>query len=382
MYKCDICNSELTEVCYKPHNSRYDVEVYQCSVCSTVQSKKKLKNPKKFKTVSCDADWGNVRHGKSLRLDTLKKIFFKDFNFLDIKTCLDIGSSRGDFVNYAIDENSSLLIDAVEPDSSVIDNYHTTVNIINDRFENVELKNDYYDLIYSCQTLEHASSADDMIRRSKSLLSNKGLMLIDIPSIEIINDEKIIEEFFIDKHTFHFNEETFEYLLAKNGLRVLKKDYNKYNLSVLCCKDSKSSYSYPPKKNIKRLCYQYAKNREQNRKLLKSLVDNKIMPLIKRQKVAFWGASRTLDALVKYGALDLSNAHIIVDSYLHGKIKLHGKYDIKEPSYLKQYEPSIVFVLARSAENDIAKIAYKMGIRHVIKYSEIFEQVIVDSEAS
>ena len=61
---------------------------------------------------------------------------------------------------------------------------------------------------------------------------------------------------------------------------------------------------------------------------------------------------------------------------------MHGKYDIKEPSYLKQYEPSIVFVLARSAENDIAKIAYKMGIRHVIKYSEIFEQVIVDSEAS
>ena len=44
------------------------------------------------------------------------------------------------------------------------------------------------------------------------------------------------------------------------------------------------------------------------------------MPLIKRQKVAFWGASRTLDALVKYGALDLSNAHIIVDSYLHGKL--------------------------------------------------------------
>ena len=376
MFKCDACDTELSTICYKPSNSAYDVDVYQCPRCSLVQSIKMIDNPKKNKTVSCDADWGNVRHGKSLRFDILKTSFLNDLDFTRFKSCLDIGSNRGDFVNFAASLNPSMLIDAVEPDGSVIKNYNNGINIHNDRFENTNLSNKY-DFIYSCQTLEHATSAKKMLADSVKLLSNEGMMLIDVPSVEIIQDKNIIEEFFIDKHSFHFDATSLEYLLNVSNLEIIKKDYNKYNLSVLVRKRNNSSEYLSDVNDIIPICKTYLKKRESNRKLLKKLVSLKIDPLLKKQKVGIWGASRTLDALIKYGDLDIEKVHVIVDSYLFDKIKVLGKIKIKEPSYLKQYEPSVVIVLARSAEDEISSLAYKMGVRHIIKYSEIFEQILI-----
>ena len=260
MFKCDACDTELKTICYKPSNSAYDIDVYQCPRCSLVQSIKMIDNPKKNKTVSCDADWGNVRHGKSLRFDILKTSFLNDLDFTRFKSCLDIGSNRGDFVNFAASLNPSMLIDAVEPDDSVIKNYNNGINIHNDRFENTNLSNKY-DFIYSCQTLEHATSAKKMLADSVKLLSNEGMMLIDVPSVEIIQDKNIIEEFFIDKHSFHFDVTSLEYLLNISNLEIIKKDYNKYNLSVLVRKRNNICEYLSEVSDIIPICKTYSKKR-------------------------------------------------------------------------------------------------------------------------
>ena len=95
---CDLCNSNLLSAVYQPLQSRYSTEVYLCEECGLVQSQKNSIPNEAIKTTSADADWGNVRHGKGLRFEVLRNKF--DLEKLACGRVLDIGSNRGDFVNW------------------------------------------------------------------------------------------------------------------------------------------------------------------------------------------------------------------------------------------------------------------------------------------
>ena len=58
---------------YKPVNSKRGMSVGVCKDSGLIQSfQTKEKPSKRIQSISCDADWGNIRHGKGLRFD----IFF------------------------------------------------------------------------------------------------------------------------------------------------------------------------------------------------------------------------------------------------------------------------------------------------------------------
>ena len=111
------------------------------------------------------------------------------------------------------------------------------------------------------------------------------------------------------------------------------------------------------------------------KKDIKKVVNQKIVPLLARQKVAFWGAGDILDMIVNDGGLNTKDIDLLVDSSL-GDSK-HKKYNIhiQKPEVLCIYEPNIVIVLASSSEEEIAKRANKFGVRHVLRFSELLEQV-------
>ena len=371
---CDLCESDKLLSVYRPLQSRYSVEVYLCDECGLIQSKKHSVPNEIIKTTSADADWGNVRHGKGLRFDLLKDKFH--FEKLVCGSVLDIGSNRGDFVNWAstLDEVSKIV--AVEPDNTLLVDYVENIVLHKAKLEKVDFAKRNSILYICCQTLEHADSAFEMLSQLRALLKNNGKALIDIPSVEIIKKDENIEEFFIDKHSFHFDNLTISKYFAKLGLQILDYYGDQYNLSYLVeiCDpfDDKSLLN----KSITKENFQtYQNNLSVNRSNLSRLVNTRMSPVLERQKCAIWGAGRTLDALIKFGGLKINSQLTIVDSYLHDKTKILHEHRIHKPSFLKLVEPQVVFILANSAEERLAAQAYKMGIRHVIKFSEMLDQI-------
>ena len=86
-------------------------------------------------------------------------------------------------------------------------------------------------------------------------------------------------------------------------------------------------------------------------------------------------AGRTLDALINFWGMKIDSRITFVDTYLHDKIKILGEYVIHKPSFLKLVEPQVVCISGNSAEDQLAEQAYSTGIRHVIKFSKMFDQI-------
>ena len=216
-----------------------------------------------------------------------------------------------------------------------------------------------------------------MLELSYNLLDNDGLMYVEVPSILILSDERVVEEFFIDKHTFHFDKAALVNLAKACGFTVVK-DFNsdEYNIKLLFsktipCDDSlKCSNS-----DLDDLFISYNGRIQANRNLLRSLVETRLRPLAKKQKVAYWGANRIFDALVKYGGLTSEDVYLLVDTHMAGKLDNTSGFPIVHPDYIRSQEPQVCVVLARSSEDTISTLAYNMGVRHVLKFSELFDQV-------
>lgn len=380
---CDCCNSLLGSAVYTPLNSRRGAEVYLCPECGLVQSKfyTNPAGPQKTKAISTDADWGNVRHGKGIRFTDVKSYLMPLLDELKPKYILDIGSNRGDFVKEILQKSFVEKIVAIEPDTLLTSDYTSTCNsnklhLIWQRFEECVVE-DKFDFIYSCQTLEHANSAKSMLEASHQLLKPDGYMYVEVPSIDILGDPRGVEEFFIDKHTFHFSRATLVNLVESCGFEIVDDfQSDDYNIKLLF---RRIEFSRKLAKLIdstaKKLIAAYPGILNQNRELLTQLVATRLMPLSKRQKVAYWGANRIFDALVKYGGLTQDDVFMLVDTHMAGKLDHSAGICIEHPDYLRVKEPQVCVVLARSSEATVASLAYDIGIRHVLKYSELLDQV-------
>lgn len=378
---CDRCGTVALSALYTPIGTRRGVQVALCQQCGLVQSIQTISTPsERIQSLSCDADWGNVRHGKGARLNSAITFISDHVVWPHLRRVLDVGANRGDFVLWIAEHSSNAEIIAVEPDVNVLNAYREVprINTIVGRFETVELIAPF-DFIYCSHTLEHAQSSRKMLERLRDLLGDQGLLYLEVPALEAISKSGIVEEYFIDKHTFHFDRKGLREWVSELGLCVVAENdsHDLYNITLLL-KRGEQHPSFCNSERVehnRKLIHNYLKQLEANRKILKYMVEQQLRPLATRQRVAYFGAGRIFDALVKYGGLDPHSVHVLVDSYLHGKVpEIHG-LPIEKPAALKQFEPQVCVVLGRSAEDQMRAVAIRHGIRHVITFSELFEQL-------
>lgn len=382
--RCDFCNSLMNDFVYSPIGTRREMKVYVCENCGLTQSIQGKDEEQKIRTLSTDANWGNVRHGKGVRFQSLRGILEKKINWKNIDNALDIGSNRGDFIFWLEKYHPKIEVTAVEPDQTVTFNYRnlSQTTLFHERLENLSLPLNHFDFVFCSHTLEHATSASAMLKYIFNMLRPGGLFLLEVPNITGISSIDVVEEFFIDKHTFHFDRETLINFLESIGfsIEIGKEDTDSLNITLLL-KRSKSSNEFRSTNGDNRAVQNktwinnFSHQLLNNRILLKKIVTEKLHPLGKRQKVGYWGAGRIFDALVQYGELNKNDVYCLVDGYLHGLVKeTHGIY-IDRPENLRLHEPQVLVALGRSAEEFMAKTAYQFGIRHVIKFSELIAQV-------
>ena len=381
--KCDLCANQKLDLCYEVPDSALGMEVYVCARCGLTQSiprETANKQPhKRAISTSSGAGWGNIRYGKAFRIQTAAKALSAHVDLNDVRTVLDVGSNRGDFVRWIGAIAHPDTITAVEPDGRIVEDYRCLPNVALqvDRLENVELRADYYNLVYCCHTLEHAPSALAMLEQIHACMKAQAFLYLETPNIDILAIDDIFEEWFIDKHSFHFNGSLLASQLGATGFRIMwgPDERDLENITLLARKEeypAHGSVVYDgslPSSN-QRLIATYIQKLQQNRQKLASIAQA-IEGLAEGHRVALWGAGRIFDALVRYGGLKAEKVVAVVDKYLAKYVSESGSARISEPSVLMDLAPDVVVVLSRGMAQEIEGEARDMGIRRVVRFNDL-----------
>jgi len=376
---CDFCKSTNLRDAYPVPDSALGMVVQICMDCGLVQSHQTKPKPQvRLVSTSSGAGWGNIRHGKGLRLKSAVPLIKAAKGWDEVRSVLDVGSNRGDFIHWLLSEKPDAQITAVEPDLEVVATYKNlpSVRLIGDRFENVNLPSGTFDFVYLSHTLEHAASASAMLKKIYDLLQPNGVVFLEVPNLAVIDDEDVFEEFFIDKHTFHFSREILRDYLTLIGYEIFSGalDTDRYNITFHLRKTvnqplSGFSAQISGDLAIERMMA-YEKKLTNNREKLKKAAE-KLVSLMDRQKVAFWGAGRQFDALVRFGGLDPSSVKFLVDEHLWKYLPQTHSIPVHRPEELKVFMPQVVVVMARGSADEITEKVRRYSIKNVIKLRDL-----------
>lgn len=105
--------------------------------------------------------------------------------------------------------------------------------------EELDLKNKKFDIITLWHVLEHIHDLNSTIKSLKTILKEKGKIIIAVPNIESYEKSIFGEEwaaYDVPRHLYHFSQETMKTLMLKHGLKI-KKTYpmklDAYYISLL-----------------------------------------------------------------------------------------------------------------------------------------------------
>lgn len=330
---CNLCLGEI-KTGYRVPDSRRGAELFICPACGMVSSRFTRAEPERIVTLSSGPDWGNVRVGKPLRLQAAIP-WLEQLNWKRIRRVLDVGSSRGDFLRWVAEHHPGVALVGYEPDASVIADYPGGVVIRPRAFDRADIEQPF-DLIYACHTLEHIANPLDWLRMLHWALEPDGRIYIDVPNIQAAERADVVEEFFIDKHMQHFSPGTLLQLLRLARFDPVAIHADTDNIQVVARKLGTFD------------AVGYYKRLEANRTRMGE-VCQRMRDLAGGKIAAIWGCGRLLDALRKWGDLDVSDYQLI-DTYLAGR-EICGK-TIQPP---EQLYAEVVFILARSSVPEIKK---------------------------
>lgn len=377
---CDFCFSTQLNHVYIPINSARGMEVYVCDHCGLVQSFSTIAYKSRPPgSMSADADRSSYRYTKDVISDRYDKCFTQCVDFTKFKYILDVGSNRGAFIKYLETNHPGKQITGVEPDPSVTSNYSglPNVSVQECRFEHSKLSENYFDFAYCAHTLEHADSAREMLLGVRRVLKPGGLFFVAVPNLVFHSD--IIEELFIDPHTFHFNFYLLRSFVAQMGFSVEYAGEPKEAELVLLLKKQEADEAqlkFSPTvqslaQEAKNEIANYKENIHDNRAALKSSAE-RLRTAAATHKVVIWGGGRIFDALVRFGGLELKNIYMVVDKYLFRYVKeLHG-IKLGSPSILENENPAslLVYIASRDYADEIRAEASALGITQFIQFGK------------
>lgn len=375
---CDLCLGQgLVEV-HRPISSLRGAIVEACPHCGLVQTRYTQARAERHPpSTSSDASWGNVRHAKGLRLDAQWPVVERLLLELpEGSTVLDVGTNRGDFLARAARPERDLRWLGVEPDESLRPNWPVSpgVTVVVARLEDADLEDVRASMVMNLHTLEHADSAVGMLRLLREKAVDGALMYLEVPDISAIDDPAVVEEFFIDKHAYHFSGATLDACLALTGWQIVDRPTDgSRNLTRVCRAGPPDPEAIPVDSvavvaDLQARLDRYRAALAANRADL-VLVAAWLAALERRQRVCIWGAGRVFDALVRFGGYRPESA-LVVDEYLARHLdEIHG-IPVHRPVAVAEYGADVCLILASGSAGQIADAARALGIRHLVTFDE------------
>ena len=379
-YNCDFCSSDAMEFIYTPINTCRGMEVYVCNACGLLQSfATKEYESRPPGSMSADADRSSFRYTKDLVSGSYLKVFNQHVDFKSVEKILDVGSNRGAFIRWIEANHKGKKITAIEPHPEIPSSYSSLPNIDlhNCRFENTQLQNDYYDFVFCVHTLEHASSAKNMLLGIKDSLKDGGAFFLAVPNAIFFND--IIEEIFIDPHTYHFNYQLLKDFVISLGFSIEYAGDSTGPDIILLLKKTKGAnltaafrsidvdFSSEVRANVK----SYSKNIINNRLDLKQSSE-KLRVAATSKKVVVWGGGRIFDALVTFGQLNKNDIYLVIDKFLVAYVSEISGYKLSPPHILNHEDINsiVVYIASRNYADEIMAEARAFGVTNFIVFGD------------
>lgn len=383
---CDLCRRHALEAIYRPDSSARGLTVYLCRHCGLLQSVPRIdRAPRKLAAVSSGADWGNVRYGKGFRTNAAMTALHRHADFSAALSVLDVGSNRGSFARAFLDAAPNANIVAVEPDERVAQSCAglERCEIVEARIENVALEGGRFDVVHSCHTIEHLANPARVLADHWRTLKPGGLLLVDAPNTAILDAEDIVEEWFIDKHLYHFSARTLMRMIASTGFEIIAAPDadDRENLLIVARKAYTAfpAASLDPREvdEAERLIAAYTATRARNLAALTHVAAtiNAMAP----KRVAMWGAGRLFDTLVVNGRFVPTQLSLLIDSHLKAHINERHGCKLTGPEALKTADPDVVIVMSRGFAGEIAAEARRLAPRATILF---YADLLADARMS
>ena len=376
---CELCHHETLTQVYEPERSTRGLKIYLCNHCGLMQSLPRIdRAPRRIAAVSGGADWGNVRYGKAFRTDAAMKVLARHADFNSEISLLDVGSNRGSFVKAFLSAAPNAHILALEPDERVVDSCKglERTDSICSRIEDAALESGRFDIVHSCHTIEHLAHPQEILADHWRVLKPGGLLVLDAPNIAILGESDIIEEWFIDKHLYHFSARTLIRMVRAAGFDIVEAPDSKdrANLLIVARKSEGAVRARDDDPlevaEAERLIALYGATRARNLAALTALAAD--IARMAPRRVAMWGAGRLFDSLVTHGGFEPAMLSALIDKHLKQYVgERHGRA-LVEPQALTDAQPGVVIVMSRGFAQEIADEAKALAPdAEIIFYSDL-----------
>lgn len=379
MTSCDQCSRESLTLVYAPDGSTRGLKVYLCRHCGLVQSLPRTDRTQERHgmAVSSGADWGNVRYGKGFRttqaIDALSPFVAWESEL----KILDVGSNRGRFAAAFMDKAKNAQMIAVEPDERYADLSAglPRTKLIQARIEAVELKEGSMDIVHSCHTIEHLAHPFAVLKDHARVLKDGGLLVIDAPNIALIGGNDIVEEWFIDKHLYHFSHATLTRMIEAAGFTIIAHPDadDAINLLYVARKTGApvAEIAADPVEVVRSemLVTSYMRTRADNLAALESAAEE-IEALSGR--VALWGAGRLFDSLVLAGGFDPKRLTLLIDTHLAALTPERHGVKPHVPAALLDIAVDVIVIMSRGFAAEIVTEAKTLAPNaQIILYADL-----------
>jgi len=376
---CELCHHETLTQVYEPERSSRGLKIYLCNHCGLVQSLPRIdRAPRRAAAVSGGSDWGNVRYGKAFRTEAAMKALSRHANFHGNIALLDVGSNRGSFVKAFLETAPSAQVLALEPDERVADSCKDLerTDLIVSRIEDVALETGRFDIVHSCHTIEHLAHPQDVLADHWRVLKPGGLLVLDAPNIAILDESDMIEEWFIDKHLYHFSVRTLIRMVRAAGFDIVEAPDagDRANILIVARKSDKAVRAKDDDQlevsEAVRLIAAYGATRARNLAALTAAAAD--IARMAPRKVAMWGAGRLFDSLVTHGGFEPAMLSALIDKHLKQYVaERHGRA-LDAPAALADAQPGVVIVMSRGFAQEIADEAKSLAPQaEIIFYSDL-----------
>jgi SAM-dependent methyltransferase len=378
---CDFCGQNSLAFAYQADRSTRGLKVHLCRHCGLVQSTPRIDRTRERHeaTVSGGADWGNVRYGKGFRTQAAMDALARHANLGDPLALLDVGSNRGSFAGAFLEAAPNARITAVEPDERYADSCAglPRTKLIWARIEQTKLPDAVFDIVHTCHTIEHLARPFAALKDHARVLKPGGLLVLDAPNIALIGGDDILEEWFIDKHLYHFSKTVLQQMIEAAGFTILAEpdSADLINLLFVAQKtDATAARSVPPDAievaRAETLIQRYRKTRTANRKALKQATRE--LDSLKPRRVALWGAGRLFDSLVQTGGFDPKQLTLLIDAHLIQHVeRVHGAA-LSPPDALLTTPVDVIVVMSRGFAGEIMATAQRLAPQaRVVLYADL-----------
>ena len=262
---------------------------------------------------------------------------------LEGKKILEVGCGQGEFLELLREfnvepwgiENKAELVDLAKGKG-----LNVVQGFITDE-ENLVEKQGPFSAFLSFNFLEHQPDPNKMLQCIHNNLTDDGIGLITVPSLEYIMQHDGFYEFIRD-HIAYYSFETLKFLVNKNGFEVLEEEIvNNDTLSIIVRKRRRL--------DLKRIEDSYTNIRNSFDDFLGQCKE-------KGQKVAIWGASHqgfTIASSLQLG----DDVDYIVDSapFKQGRYAPASHLPIVSPEYFVENQVDVVIIIAPGYTEEIQK---------------------------